>query len=74
MSAQSRKFLETRALSPGEVRVRIMKGDALLYSKIGNKVSESRAMVEYMGVRHAAERFGKTWRLDISKIEEEPTP
>lgn len=69
----ARKFLETRALSPGEVRVRIMKGDTLLYSKIGYK-SGPGAVVEYMGARHAAEQYGQTWRLDITKVEEESVP
>lgn len=66
--ANTRKFLETRALGPGEVKVRIMKGDTLLYSKIGNKVSSSVATVEYLGRRIPAERYGQSWRVDVEKL------
>lgn len=70
---RTRKFLETRALSPGEVRVRIMKGEDLLYSKIGHKGPRG-VFVEYMGVRHLCERFGQTWRLDVEKIARDDEP
>jgi hypothetical protein len=66
----TRKFLETRALGPGEVRVRITKGDTLLYSKIGYKVG-SGVFVEWLGQRIPAERYGQTWRLNIEKIARE---
>lgn len=66
----TRKFLETRSLSPGEVRVRICKGDDLLFTKIGHSHA-GRVSVEYMGKRHFATRWGQTWKLDVTKIEAE---
>jgi hypothetical protein len=69
---RTRKFLETRSLNPGEVRVRICKGDVLLYTKIGY-ARDGKASVEYMGKRHEATRWGQTWRLDVEKIVEEET-
>lgn len=68
----TRKFLETRALGPGEVRVRIMKGDTLLYSKVGHS-HRGNVSVEYMGKRYMATRWDQTWKLDVDQIEETPT-
>lgn len=68
----TRKYLETRSLNPGEVRVRIMKGDTLLCTKIGHARS-GKASVEYMGKRYEATKWGQTWRLDVEKIPEDTT-
>jgi hypothetical protein len=69
----TRKFLETRSLNPGEVRVRIHKGDKLLYTKIGY-TSKGKTFVEYLGKRYEAARWGQIWRLDVEQIPKESTP
>lgn len=68
----TRRFQVTRSLNPGEVRVRIYKGDTLLYTKIGY-ANKGKAFVEYLGERHEATRWGQTWKLDVEKIPEEAT-
>lgn len=67
--AATRRFLETRSLGPGEVKVRIHKGEILLYAKIGYAHGE-KVFVEYMGERYEAIKEGQHWRLDVSKIKE----
>lgn len=66
-----RRYAETRALEPGEVRVSIYSNGNLLFKKIGHLVN-GEAWVEWLKERHKATLRNNHWRLDTEKVEEAP--